>query len=126
MARPRTFDEGVVIARAAAAFGRLGYNACSVDDLVEVTGLQRASLYKAFGSKRGLFEKVLDRFLVGEWYRDLAVLDLLITALRELAPADLPIAIRCRDALDAYGEDAAELIGRRLLENLPNHLPKEE
>lgn len=119
MARPRTFDEDVVIARAAEVFGRLGYNACSIDDLVEVTALQRGSLYKAFGSKRGLFEKVLDTFLVGEWHRDPAVLDLLITALRELAPTDLPIAARCRDALDAYGEDAAELIGRRLLDHLP-------
>lgn len=126
MARPRTFDEEVVIAHAAQIFGRLGYNACSVDDLVEITGLQRGSLYKAFGSKRGLFEKVLDRFLVGEWYRDPAVLDLLITALRELAPTDLSIAIRCRDALHAYGEDAAELIGRRLLDNLPSHRPSKE
>ena len=126
MARPRTFDEDVVIARAAQAFGRLGYNACSVDDLVQVTALQRGSLYKAFGSKRGLFDKVLDRFLVGDWHRDPAVLDLLITALRELAPADLPIATRCRDALDAYGGDAAELLGRRLLQNLPHHHPNKE
>lgn len=126
MARPRTFDEDVVIARAAEVFGRLGYHACSVDDLVEVTALQRGSLYKAFGSKRGLFEKVLDQFLVGEWHRDPAVLDLLITALRELAPSDLPIADRCRDALNAYGEDAAVLIGRRLLDNLPTHRPSKE
>ncbi|SOZ40938.1 TetR/AcrR family transcriptional regulator [Cupriavidus neocaledonicus] len=50
--------------------GRIGFNACSVDDLVEATAsLHRGSLYKAFGSKRGLFEKVLDRVLVGDWYR---------------------------------------------------------
>ncbi|CAM3084801.1 TetR/AcrR family transcriptional regulator [Cupriavidus taiwanensis] len=121
MARPRTFDEDVVIARAAEVFGRIGYNACSVDDLVEATALHRGSLYKAFGSKRGLFERVLDQALVGEWYRDPAVLDLLITALRELAPTDLPIAARCRDALQAYGEHAAELLGARLLDHLPTH-----
>ena len=119
MARPRTFDEDVVIARAAEVFGRLGYNACSIDDLVEATALQRGSLYKAFGSKRGLFEKVLEQALVGEWHRDPAVLDLLITALRELAPADLPIAALCRDALHGYGGDAATLIGARLLDHLP-------
>ncbi|WP_231942185.1 TetR/AcrR family transcriptional regulator [Cupriavidus taiwanensis] len=126
MGRPRTFDEDVVIACAAEVFGRIGYNACSVDDLVEATALQRGSLYKAFGSKRGLFEKVLDRVLVGEWYRDPAALDLLITALRELAPADLPIAARCRDALHAYGQDAAELLGARLLGHLPPLDPNKE
>lgn len=119
MARPRTFNEDVVIARAAEVFGRLGYNGCSIDDLVEATALQRGSLYKAFGSKRGLFEKVLEQALVGEWHRNPAALDLLITALRELAPADLPIASLCRNALQAYAGDTAKLIGERLLEHLP-------
>ena len=126
MARPRTFDEDVVIARAAEVFSRLGYNACSVDDLVEATALQRGSLYKAFGSKRGLFEKVLTRFLVGEWYRDPTVLDMLITALRELAQTDLPIAALCRRALDTYQGDAAKLIGARLLDHLPTLEPTKE
>lgn len=126
MARPRTFDEDLVVARAAEVFGRLGYNACSVDDLVAATALQRGSLYKAFGSKRGLFERVLDRVLGGDWHRDPAALDLLITALRELAPTDLPIALRCRTALNAYEGDAAELIGRRLLDHLPPHHPSKE
>ena len=58
--------------------------------------------------------------------RDPAALDLLITALRELAPADLPIAARCRDALQAYGEGAAELLGARLLDQLPTHDPNKE
>lgn len=126
MARPRSFDEDVVIARAAEVFGRIGYNACSVDDLVAATALQRGSLYKAFGSKRGLFEKVLSQALAGEWHREPAVLDLLITALRELAPTDLPISALCRDALHAYGEGAAELLGSRLLDHLPTHEPNME
>jgi TetR/AcrR family transcriptional repressor of nem operon len=121
VARPRTFDENVVIARAGESFGRLGYNACSVDDLVEATALQRGSLYKAFGSKRGLFEKVLERALVDEWYRNPAVLDLLITALRELATTDVAIAAICRDALQTYEGDAAKLIGARLLDHLPSN-----
>lgn len=120
MARPRNFNEDDVIERAAATFGRLGYAACSVDDLVEATGLQRGSLYKAFGSKRGLFEQVLHSALVGAWHHDRAALDLLITALRELAGVDLIIAALCRDALAAYPNGAAELLGSRLLEHLPN------
>jgi TetR/AcrR family transcriptional regulator, transcriptional repressor for nem operon len=126
MARPRTFDEEVVVSRAAEVFSRLGYNACSIDDLVEATSLQRGSLYKAFGSKRGLFEKVLNRVLVGEWHCNPAALDLLITALRELVPVDVPIARLCRDALNAYGRDAAQLIGERLLDHLPPHEPSKE
>ena len=119
MARPRNFVEEDVIDSAAAVFGRLGYTACSIDDLVEATGLQRGSLYKAFGSKRGLFEKVLRKTLAGDWASDGASLDLMITALRELASFDLPVADLCRCALAAHASNAAELLGSRLLDHLP-------
>ena len=119
MARPRNFNEDEVIERAAGAFGRLGYTGCSVDDLVEATGLQRGSLYKTFGSKRGLFEQVLRRGLAGQWQHDPAALDLLITALRELASFDLLIAALCREALAASSQDPVRLLGSRLLEHLP-------
>lgn len=119
MARPRNFDEDEVIERAADTFARLGYAACSVDDLVDATGLQRGSLYKAFGSKRGLFEQVLRKALVAEWHRNPAALDLMITALRELAAIDAPIAALCRAALVVYPGDTALLLGVRLLHNLP-------
>jgi TetR/AcrR family transcriptional regulator, transcriptional repressor for nem operon len=120
MGRPRNFDEDDVVRRAADAFGRFGYAACSVDDLVEATGLQRGSLYKVFGSKRGLFEQVLQQALAGDWQNRPASLDLMITALRELAADDPPIADLCRRALTAYGERAPELLGARLLAHLPH------
>ena len=122
MGRPRNFNEDDVIDCAASVFGRLGYTACSIDDLVEATGLQRGSLYKVFGSKRGLFEKVLQKALAGGWSSDPASLDLMITALRELVSFDLPIADLCRRALAAQGEGTAQLLGSRLLDHLP---PKE-
>jgi TetR/AcrR family transcriptional regulator, transcriptional repressor for nem operon len=53
--RPRGFDEGLAVAAAAALFGRLSYDGASVDDLVGATGVHRGSLYKTFGSKRGLY-----------------------------------------------------------------------
>lgn len=120
MARPRSFDEDDVIDRATGAFGRLGYAACSVDDLVEATGLQRGSLYKVFGSKRGLFEQVLRKALVADWHRSPAAIDLMITALREMAGIDMPIATLCRSALATYQGDAALLLGGRLLHHLPD------
>ena len=48
-------------------FWRQGYEGCSISELVSATGVQRQSLYLAFGDKRGLFLAALNR------YRELAV-----------------------------------------------------
>ncbi len=65
MARPREFDEGEVLARAVEAFWSHGYDGVSIDDLTESTGLNRSSLYNAFGGKVGLFCAVLERYRAG-------------------------------------------------------------
>jgi AcrR family transcriptional regulator len=62
--RPRAYDPGVAIARAAAVFWKAGYAGTSLDDLVEATGMNRPSLYAAFGDKRDLYLKTL------AYYRD--------------------------------------------------------
>ncbi|KES05721.1 transcriptional regulator [Streptomyces toyocaensis] len=54
MGRPRAFDTDQVVAASAALFATHGYEGTSVDDLVTATGVHRGSLYKVFGSKRGL------------------------------------------------------------------------
>jgi AcrR family transcriptional regulator len=118
MARPRTFDEDAVVAQAAAVFARLGYNAASIDDLVAATGLQRGSLYKAFGSKRKLFERGLAAALGPGWCERGAAIDLLIVALKELVPEDAAITTLCRAATTEAGAQAATLLGRRLLAHL--------
>ena len=118
MARPRNFSEDTVLAQAAEVFARMGYNATSIDDLLGATGLQRGSLYKAFGSKRNLFEKVLAGALAPGWTVRPASIDLLIVALKELAPGDAPIAGLCRLALAESGPDSAQLLGTRLLHHL--------
>jgi TetR/AcrR family transcriptional repressor of nem operon len=64
MGRPRSFDEHSVIVAANKAFTNLGYEATSVDDLLQATGLHRGSLYQAFGSKRGLFLAALRAHLL--------------------------------------------------------------
>ncbi len=63
MARPREFDESEVLGRALETFWSKGYDGTSIEDLVQVTGLGRASLYGAFGSKEQLFSRVLDHYL---------------------------------------------------------------
>lgn len=62
MARPREFDYDHVLDKAVEAFWHKGYEATSIQDLVDATGLHRGSLYGAFGSKQELFLTVLDRY----------------------------------------------------------------
>lgn len=63
MARPREFDEETVLDAAVECFWARGYEATSVRDLIEKTGLTGASLYNAFGDKRALYERALDRYV---------------------------------------------------------------
>jgi AcrR family transcriptional regulator len=59
--RPRSFDEGEVLEKARAVFWDVGYAATSLDDLAQATGLNRPSLYAAFGDKRSLYLTALRR-----------------------------------------------------------------
>jgi TetR/AcrR family transcriptional repressor of nem operon len=62
MARPREFDSDVALDRALDVFWTKGYEATSLDDLCEVTGLSRSSLYGAFGSKKNLLLQTVERY----------------------------------------------------------------
>jgi TetR/AcrR family transcriptional regulator, transcriptional repressor for nem operon len=62
MARPREFDVDTALERAMQAFWAKGYEATSLDDLCVATGLSRSSLYAAFGGKRALLLRSLDRY----------------------------------------------------------------
>lgn len=55
MAGVRRFEEDEVLARAEAVFRRKGFEATSMCDLAEATGVQRGSLYNAYGDKEALF-----------------------------------------------------------------------
>lgn len=63
MARPRTFDESMVLTAAVEAFWTHGYEGTSTRDLVKATGLNQPSLYNAFGDKRSLYRRSLDHYL---------------------------------------------------------------
>lgn len=62
MARHKAFETIAVIDRTIDVFMSKGYEATSVKDLVDVTGLHPGSLYNAFGSKKHIFEAALERF----------------------------------------------------------------
>ncbi len=72
MARPRQFDEQAVRDAAIRCFWSQGYEATSIKDLIEETGITAASLYNAFGDKRALFRMALDHYVesgIGERIR---------------------------------------------------------
>jgi len=62
MPRPREFEPEEVVAKAMDLFWRKGYQATSVQDLVDETGVNRASLYATFGDKHGLFLRSLAHY----------------------------------------------------------------
>jgi AcrR family transcriptional regulator len=63
--RPRGFDEDEALERAMHVFWRKGFEGASLNDLTAAMGIQPTSLYRAFGNKRTLFQKVLARYMAG-------------------------------------------------------------
>src|SRR5262249_11023028 len=60
--RPRAFDPDAALAQAVDAFWDAGFAATSLDDLTEATGMNRPSLYGAFGDKHALYRKAFDAY----------------------------------------------------------------
>ena len=93
--RPRGYQPEVALAKALDLFRRDGFAATSLDDLSAVTGMNRPSLYGAFGDKRELYIKSYQR------YRDDAR-----AAMLEVFRAEAPLRERLQRiyaiALDIY------------------------
>ncbi|VIO67931.1 TetR/AcrR family transcriptional regulator [Bradyrhizobium ivorense] len=93
--RPRAYEPDVALGRALELFRRDGFAATSLDDLSAATGMNRPSLYGAFGDKRALYIKSYQR------YRDEAR-----AAMIEIFRAEAPLRDRLARiyaiALDIY------------------------
>jgi TetR/AcrR family transcriptional regulator, transcriptional repressor for nem operon len=63
MARPREFELDEALEAAMGAFWVRGYEATSLNDLMQAMGLQKGSIYKAFGDKHALFLSALRHYL---------------------------------------------------------------
>jgi AcrR family transcriptional regulator len=63
--RPRSFDADAALDRALEVFWRHGYEGTTLTDLTAAMGINKPSLYAAFGNKEELFAKVLARYLDG-------------------------------------------------------------
>ncbi len=62
MGRPRSFDEDEALMAAMNAFWTKGYAATSMKDLTTAMGISGPSIYSAFGDKRELYLKTIDRY----------------------------------------------------------------
>lgn len=60
MARTKQFDERQALVSAMLVFWEKGYEGTSIQDLEHATGLNRTSIYNAFGNKRAIFDRVMD------------------------------------------------------------------
>lgn len=60
--RPRQFDPEAAVATAQQLFHAQGYDAVSVADVTKTLGINPPSFYAAFGSKAGLYARVLERY----------------------------------------------------------------
>lgn len=63
--RPRAFDPDEALEKAMQVFWKKGYEGTTLPDLTEAMGINRPSLYSAFGNKEELFRKALDRYGAG-------------------------------------------------------------
>jgi len=111
--RPREFDEEQVLAAAMDAFWRKGYEATSLVDLTEATGLNKASLYRVFGDKHQLFMSALKNYSNIEFRETTAVLSESATPLTNLRAVVEKV---CEDA----GSEKGCLMINSMVETAPH------
>lgn len=99
MGRQQAFDTVNAVEAARDLFWQLGYDAVSLSDLERATGLNRSSIYNAFGSKRGLFDVAVENYLATIIRPRIAPL---------LDPSNSPSA--AAEALVRYFTDLAETV----------------
>lgn len=125
MARPREFDEDEVLDKAMLQFWDRGYEGTSTTELLAATGLTNSSLYKAFGSKEGLYRRVAERYRNGPLgVRDVALSEptprrvverLLLSTVDVLAGGATPRG--CLDVKSGLGPLGSETLRITLVEN---------
>ncbi|MGO4714842.1 TetR/AcrR family transcriptional regulator [Bradyrhizobium sp. 2TAF24] len=132
MVGARQFDEQEVIATALDVFWRKGLHDATMQDLATATGVQRGSLYNAYGDKEAIFLHAFDRYT--EQFLDAAgnalargdtatrlrsLLDMVITNMTSGSPPRG--CLTTRTALDAAISGAAV---RQRVQHLLEHLER--
>ncbi len=60
--RPREFDDVEMLRKIMSLFWKAGFEGVSLSHIMRETGLQKASLYAAFGDKRSMYLKALSQY----------------------------------------------------------------
>ena len=60
--RPKEFDQQIALKRAMEVFWAHGYEASSVQDLLDAMRISRGSMYDTFGDKHALFSAAIDHY----------------------------------------------------------------
>ncbi|HYN53254.1 MAG TPA: TetR/AcrR family transcriptional regulator [Methylotenera sp.] len=63
--RPRVFDMDEALDKALEIFWKRGFEGASIAELTETLGINKPSLYGAFGNKEEIFKKALSRYVAG-------------------------------------------------------------
>ncbi|MDX5365178.1 MAG: TetR/AcrR family transcriptional regulator [Alphaproteobacteria bacterium] len=92
--RPRAYDPEKALTRAMETFWAAGFTGTSLDGLAAATGMNRPSLYAAFGDKKAIYLKSLD--LYAEHLRE---------AMRGILLSDMPLG----EALEAFYRGGIDL-----------------
>lgn len=62
LGRPRAYDPQIALRRAMERFWKSGYSGTSLDEICAETGMNRPSLYAAFGDKHRLYLQALEAY----------------------------------------------------------------
>ncbi len=62
MARTKEFETAEVVSKAVDIFWSKGFEATSIQDLVDAMGINRGSIYDTFGDKAGLFDAAIQQY----------------------------------------------------------------
>ena len=89
LGRNRGFDKEKALEEAMRVFWRNGYPGTSLSDLTSVMGINKSSLYAAFGNKEALFKQVIELYLIKHGK----------VHFTETSQADKPLEQRIRDYL---------------------------
>src|ERR1700731_3228166 len=65
MGRPRGFDENAALEAAMRGFWEKSYEGATLSDLTSAMGINRSSMYAAFGDKAALFRRTMERYREG-------------------------------------------------------------
>lgn len=120
--RPRAYDPDAALAKAMGAFWDRGFAATSLDDISAATGMNRPSLYAAFGDKQAIYLKTIARYRAGPAVRDALAGG---TTLREALRRVYKVALAVYLAGD-QGQRGCFVIGTAATEAVANPLVREQ